>query len=128
MRFRRSIRGLVSQCTAGGITDCSCWWEFKESSIIIYAVKVWTKLRNGLFGWRSKCKAKRPTGGVEQVTPLTLAENLGIDKNGGTQLQTERKLDSGGVLRERESKDEDCDLERMDYDDRITAAKKLKTI
>ena len=91
------------------------------------AVKVWTKLRNGLFGWRSKCKAKRRTGGVEQVTPLTLAENLGIDKNGGTQIQIKRKLDSGGVSRERESKDQDCDLEGTDYGDRRNAAKKFKT-
>ena len=64
---------------------------------------------------------------MEQLTLLTLAENLGIDKNGGTQIQTKRKLDSGGVSRERESKDKDCDQEGTDYADRKNAAKKLKT-
>ena len=96
------------------------------------AVKVWVKLRSGLFGWRTRRTAMRRAKNLEQSTPLTLAENFVIgvknEKNNIQVKQIKRKFDSGGVLGESESnKKKDCDLEREDYAEERTAAKKLRT-
>ena len=94
------------------------------------AVKVWVKLKSGLFGWRTRRTAMRRAKDLEQSTPLTLAENfvIGVKNEKNIQVkQRKRKFDSGGVLGESESKKKDCDLEREDYAEKRTAAKKLRT-
>ena len=80
------------------------------------AVKVWVKLKNGLFGWRTRRTAIRRIKNVERLPPLALAENFIIDKeNGKDIIQTKSKFNSGGVLGESESENIDCDLEQEDY-------------
>ena len=92
------------------------------------AVKVWVKLKNGLFGWRTRRTAIRRTKNVERLPPLALAENFIIDeKNGKDNIQTKSKFNSGGVLGESKSESKDCDLEREDYAKGRPAAKKLRT-
>ena len=95
------------------------------------AVKVWMKLKSGLFGWRTRRTAIRRVTNLERSTPLTLAENFVIgdkyEKKNILVKPIKRKFDFGGVSGESESKEKDCDLEREDYDERRTVAKKLRT-
>ena len=62
---------------------------------------------------------------------MTLAENFVIgdkyEKKNILVKPIKRKFDFGGVSGESESKEKDCDLEREDYDERRTVAKKLRT-
>ena len=95
------------------------------------AVKVWMKLKSGLFGWRTRRTAIRRVKNLERSTPLTLSENFVIgdkyEKKNILVKPIKRKFDFGGVSGESESKEKDCDLEREDYDERRTVAKKLRT-